>query len=203
MSQTGGFYWYILALQDLLRATEFTGASGVYAIHYYVNGSLSVDNHRSYIILDALQAEYLHNTYNSMPNTTVQLDKIIHNAKIQWDVYNNSRAEVTSNKPIKPNKTMAIRQFEAMFMYTSALRRIVKKMAENIKVNLKIAKDILVHSYFHSIWLLRKQLRFKTRVNGQLSCWFAWEFQFQSSFTCPAKLVIRCDLHPKDLMNKH
>ena len=49
MSEVGGFYWYIIALQvsrqylsivlillvqDLLRATEYTGASGVYAIRY-------------------------------------------------------------------------------------------------------------------------------------------------------------------------
>ena len=70
MSEVGGFYWYIIALQvsrkylsivlillvqDLLRATEYTGASGVYAIRYYVNGQLSADNHRSYIQLDSLQ----------------------------------------------------------------------------------------------------------------------------------------------------
>ena len=54
-TQVGGFYWYIIALQDLLRATEYTGASGVYAIRYYVNGQLSSDNHRSYCILDSLQ----------------------------------------------------------------------------------------------------------------------------------------------------
>ena len=69
-----------------------------------------------------------------MPNITVALDSIIHDSRVQWDVYNSSRAEVTSNVPIKPNKTMAVRQFEAMFMYTSALRRILVKMAENIKV---------------------------------------------------------------------
>ena len=46
VSEVGGFYWYIIALQDLLRATEYTGASGVYAIRYYVNGQLSPDNHR-------------------------------------------------------------------------------------------------------------------------------------------------------------
>ena len=55
VSEVGGFYWYIIALQDLLRATEYTGASGVYAIRYYVNGQLSPDNHRSYCILDSLQ----------------------------------------------------------------------------------------------------------------------------------------------------
>ena len=82
------------------------------------------------------QAEYLHNTYNSMPNITVALDSIIHDSRVQWDVYNSSRAEVTSNIPIRPNKTMAVRQFEAMFMYTSALRRILVKMAENIKVSI-------------------------------------------------------------------
>ena len=71
-----------------------------------------------------------------MPNITVALDAIIHDSRVQWDVYNSSRAEVTSNIPISPNKTMAVRQFEAMFMYTSALRRILVKMAENIKVNM-------------------------------------------------------------------
>ena len=44
-----------------------------------------------------LQAEYLHYTYNSMPNITVALDAIIHDSRVQWDVYNSSRAEVTSN----------------------------------------------------------------------------------------------------------
>ena len=71
-----------------------------------------------------------------MPNITVALDAIIHDSRVQWDVYNSSRAEVTSNIPIRPNKTMAVRQFEAMFMYTSALRRILVKMAENIKVSI-------------------------------------------------------------------
>ena len=41
------------------RATEYTGASGVYAIRYYVNGQLSPDNHRSYCILDSLQVSSL------------------------------------------------------------------------------------------------------------------------------------------------
>ena len=59
VSEVGGFYWYIIALQDLLRATEYTGASGVYAIRYYVNGQLSPDNHRSYCILDSLQVKYV------------------------------------------------------------------------------------------------------------------------------------------------
>ena len=76
VSEVGGFYWYIIALQvgvnqsehtgsqpmtmqDLLRATEYTGASGVYAIRYYVNGKLSPDNHRSYCILDSLQVRYI------------------------------------------------------------------------------------------------------------------------------------------------
>ena len=59
VSEVGGFYWYIIALQDLLRATEYTGASGVYAIRYYVNGQLSPDNHRSYCILDSLQVSSL------------------------------------------------------------------------------------------------------------------------------------------------
>ena len=77
-----------------------------------------------------------------MPNITVALDAIIHDSRVQWDVYNSSRAEVTSNIPIRPNKTMAVRQFEAMFMYTSALRRILVKMAENIKVNINQDRKI-------------------------------------------------------------
>ena len=96
----------------------------------------------NYLII--LKAEYLHNTYNSMPNITVALDAIIHDTRVQWDVYNSSRAEVTSNIPIRPNKTMAVRQFEAMFMYTSALRRILVKMAENIKVTLSFCPFLIV-----------------------------------------------------------
>jgi len=134
VSEVGGFYWYIIALQDLLRATEYTGASGVYAIRYYVNGKLSADNHRSYCILDSLQEEYLHQTYNSMPDMTEKLNIIIMDTDIQWNIYNDSRAEVTRNQPTTPNITKAVKQFEAMFMYTSALRKILNEMADNIKV---------------------------------------------------------------------
>ena len=63
----------IVHWQDLLRATEYTGASGVYAIRfsfwcwwlwrasenyllrYYVTGQLTSDNHKSYCSLDSLQ----------------------------------------------------------------------------------------------------------------------------------------------------
>ena len=122
----------------------------MYAIHYYVNGKLSADNHRSYCILDSLQVvyqlfdlkynphvlkeEYLHQTYNSMPDMTRKLNMIIMDPDIQWNIYNDSRAEVTRNKPTTPNVTKAVKQFEAMFMYTSALRRILNEMADNIKV---------------------------------------------------------------------
>ena len=92
-------------IQDLLRATEYTGASGVYAIRYYVNGQLSPDNHRSYCILDSLQEEYLHQTYNSMPDMTQKLNMIIMDPNIQWNIYNDSRAEVTRNKQTTPNIT--------------------------------------------------------------------------------------------------
>ena len=39
----------------MLRATEYTGASGVYAIRYYTYGKLSPENHRNYCVLDSLQ----------------------------------------------------------------------------------------------------------------------------------------------------
>uniref|UniRef100_A0A0K2UXU2 Guanylate cyclase domain-containing protein n=1 Tax=Lepeophtheirus salmonis TaxID=72036 RepID=A0A0K2UXU2_LEPSM len=133
VSSIGGFYLYIIALQDLLRATEYTGASGVYAIRYYINGNLTEENHRNYITLDALQEDYLHNAYNSMPNITITLDAIIKDPDIRWKVYNNSRAEVTRNANINSNTKMAVQQFEAMFMYASALRRILVEMSNNIK----------------------------------------------------------------------
>ena len=81
------------------------------------------------------QEEYLHQTYNSMPDMTQKLNIIIMDPNIQWNIYNDSRAEVTRNKPTTPNITKAVKQFEAMFMYTSALRRILNEMADNIKVN--------------------------------------------------------------------
>ena len=59
---------------------------------------------------------------------------IIMDPDIQWNIYNDSRAEVTRNKQTTPNVTKAVKQFEAMFMYTSALRRILNEMADNIKV---------------------------------------------------------------------
>lgn len=90
-----------------------------------------------------MQEEYLHNTYNSMPNITEQLDAIITDEEIQWNLYNNSRAEVTRNEPISPNKTMAVQQFEAMYMYTSALRKILVEMADNIKVF-----NSCIHTFF-------------------------------------------------------
>ena len=79
------------------------------------------------------QEEYLHQTYNSMPDMTEKLNKIIKDADIQWNIYNDSRAEVTRNQPTTPNVTKAVKQFEAMFMYTSALRNILNEMADNIK----------------------------------------------------------------------
>ena len=106
----------------------------MYAIRYYVNGQLSRDNHRSYCVLDSLQEEYLHQTYNSMPDMTQKLNMIIMDPHIQWNIYNDSRAEVTRNKPTSPNITKAVKQFEAMFMYTSALRKILNEMADNIKM---------------------------------------------------------------------
>ena len=65
---------------------------------------------------------------------TRKLNMIIMDPDIQWNIYNDSRAEVTRNKPTTPNVTKAVKQFEAMFMYTSALRRILNEMADNIKV---------------------------------------------------------------------
>ena len=64
----------------------------MYAIRYYINGQLSPDNHRSYCILDSLQEEYLHQTYNSMPDMATKLNKIISDP--EWNLYNASRAEV-------------------------------------------------------------------------------------------------------------
>lgn len=77
----------------------------MYAIRYYINGHLSPDNHRSYCILDSLQEEYLHQTYNSMPDMTQKLNMIIMDPNIQWNIYNDSRAEVTRNKQTTPNIT--------------------------------------------------------------------------------------------------
>ena len=51
----GDFYWQMLSLQDLLLALEYTGASGTYAIQYYVTGKLSPEKHDIYITLIALQ----------------------------------------------------------------------------------------------------------------------------------------------------
>ena len=65
---------------------------------------------------------------------TQKLNLIIMDPDIQWNIYNDSRAEVTRNKPTNPNITKAVKQFEAMFMYTSALRKILNEMADNIKV---------------------------------------------------------------------
>ena len=78
--------------------------------------------------------DYLHQTYNSMPDMTEKLNKIIMDTDIQWNIYNDSRTEATRNKPTTPNITKAVKQFEAMFMYTSALRNILNEMADNIKV---------------------------------------------------------------------
>jgi hypothetical protein len=69
-----------------------------------------------------------------MPDMTEKLNKIIMDTDIQWNIYNDSRTEVTRNKPTTPNVTKAVKQFEAMFMYTSALRNILNEMADNIKV---------------------------------------------------------------------
>jgi len=63
---------------------------------------------------------------------TGKLTKII-NGPV-WKLYNYSRAEVARNKPTTPNVTKAVKQFEAMFKYTSALREILNEMADNIKV---------------------------------------------------------------------
>ena len=68
-----------------------------------------------------------------MPDMTEKLNKIIMDSDIQWNIYNDSRAEVTRNQPTTPNVTKAVKQFEAMFMYTSALRNILNEMADNIK----------------------------------------------------------------------
>ena len=68
-----------------------------------------------------------------MPDMTEKLNKIIMDSDIQWNIYNDSRAEVTRNQPNTPNVTKAVKQFEAMFMYTSALRNILNEMADNIK----------------------------------------------------------------------
>ncbi|CAB4056380.1 Speract receptor,Guanylate cyclase 32E,Receptor-type guanylate cyclase gcy-28,Receptor-type guanylate cyclase gcy-1,Receptor-type guanylate cyclase gcy-4,Receptor-type guanylate cyclase gcy-20,Heat-stable enterotoxin receptor,Olfactory guanylyl cyclase GC-D,Atrial natriuretic peptide receptor 2,Atrial natriuretic peptide receptor 1,Receptor-type guanylate cyclase gcy-13,Retinal guanylyl cyclase 2,Receptor-type guanylate cyclase gcy-12,Receptor-type guanylate cyclase gcy-29,Receptor-type guanylate cyclase G len=81
----------------------------------------------------SFQEDYLHNAYNSMPNITITLDAIIKDPDIRWKVYNNSRAEVTRNANINSNTKMAVQQFEAMFMYASALRRILVEMSNNIK----------------------------------------------------------------------
>ena len=51
------------------------------------------------------QEEYLHQTYNSMPDMTQKLNMIIMDPNIQWNIYNDSRAEVTRNKPTMPNIT--------------------------------------------------------------------------------------------------
>ena len=69
-----------------------------------------------------------------MPDMTQKLNLIIMDPDIQWNIYNDSRAEVTRNKPTNPNITKAVKQFEAMFMYTSALRKILNEMADNIKI---------------------------------------------------------------------
>ena len=87
-----------------------------------------------WILKLVFQEEYLHQTYNSMPDMTEKLNKIIMDTDIQWNIYNDSRTEVTRNKPTTPNVTKAVKQFEAMFMYTSALRNILNEMADNIKV---------------------------------------------------------------------
>lgn len=87
-----------------------------------------------WILKLVFQEEYLHQTYNSMPDMTEKLNKIIMDTDIQWNIYNDSRTEVTRNKPTTPNITKAVKQFEAMFMYTSALRNILNEMADNIKV---------------------------------------------------------------------
>ena len=67
-----------------------------------------------------------------MPEMANKLNKIISNPN--WNIYNASRAEVARNKPTSPNITTALKQFEAMFKYTSALRDILNEMADNIKV---------------------------------------------------------------------
>ena len=72
----GGFYWYIIALQDLLRASEYTGASVVYAIHYYVNGNNSLDNLRNYIVLDALQVSTEDDHWEIGANDFFELENI-------------------------------------------------------------------------------------------------------------------------------
>ena len=53
------------------------------------------------------QEEYLHQTYNSMPDMTQKLNIIIMDPNIQWNIYNDSRAEVTRNKQTTPNITKA------------------------------------------------------------------------------------------------
>ena len=57
------------------------------------------------IITLCVQEEYLHQTYNSMPDMTQKLNMIIMDPNIQWNIYNDSRAEVTRNKPTMPNIT--------------------------------------------------------------------------------------------------
>ena len=94
----------------------------------------SQKSHKQTIRKPKYQEEYLHQTYNSMPDMTQKLNMIIMDPNIQWNIYNDSRAEVTRNKQTTPNITKAVKQFEAMFMYTSALRKILNEMADNIKV---------------------------------------------------------------------
>ena len=66
--------------------------------------SVSYD-HRECYINHSKQEEYLHQTYNSMPDMTQKLNMIIMDPNIQWNIYNDSRAEVTRNKPTTPNIT--------------------------------------------------------------------------------------------------
>jgi len=84
-----------------------------------------------------------------MPDMTLKLNMIIMDPNIQWNFYNDSRAEVTRNKHTTPNITKAVKQFVAMFMYTSALRKIFNEMADNIQV---LVDDETEAFNYHSKW---------------------------------------------------
>ena len=81
-----------------------------------------------------------------MPDMTQKLNMIIMDPNIQWNIYNDSRAEVTRNKETTPNITKAVKQFEAMFMYTSALRYGMNKGY------MKLIKYFLISVKFSMRW---------------------------------------------------
>ena len=50
-----------------------------------------------------------------MPDMTQKLNMIIMDPNIQWNIYNDSRAEVTRNKQTTPNITKACRIINNIF----------------------------------------------------------------------------------------